>query len=74
MTDHSHRPIFPLERSFILQIRGDSPTSPRLTGSLEHVAWGRVHRFDSLQELAAFVDRFLLRVDAAIKPSEKSPA
>jgi hypothetical protein len=46
----------PVERAFVVQFSGDASVPKQLiSGRVEHVGTGRSRRFESLEELLAFV-------------------
>jgi hypothetical protein len=46
----------PVERAFVVQFSGDASVPNRLiSGRVEHVGTGRSRRFESLEDLLAFV-------------------
>lgn len=53
--DHRHRPL-PPDRAFVVRFRaGTDPTREDVVGLVEHVSSGRCVRFDSYEELRAFL-------------------
>jgi hypothetical protein len=51
---------FPASRAFVLQFSGDTTLrSPGFRGRIEHIDSGRARRFDSVDDLVAFVREFL---------------
>lgn len=52
-------PQFPLERAFVVQLRRDATLPSAVCGRIEHIVSGRACRFESVAELASFVERTL---------------
>ncbi len=52
--------------AFVVQFRGGTDVAGRYDGRLEHVASGRVTHFQSLEELAALLKRWLTDLGAAL--------
>jgi hypothetical protein len=61
----------PFNRAFVVQLQSDpnSPT-PVFEGSVEHVSSGRLVRFRSLEEMAAFMSEVLADI-ASMKEGEE---
>jgi hypothetical protein len=61
--DHRHRPL-PPDRAFVVRFRaGTDPAREDVAGLVEHVSSGRGVRFDSYEELLAFLRRQLASLD-----------
>jgi hypothetical protein len=63
------QPSLPTNRAFVVQFRPDPPEGPpQYVGRAEHLASGQVARFQSLEELLAFMIRVLTDVQAQSDP------
>jgi hypothetical protein len=63
------QPSLPTNRAFLVQFRTQSMgASPSYAGRVEHVVSGEGTRFQSLDELLAFMLRVLLQVQQASGP------
>jgi hypothetical protein len=63
------QPSLPTNRAFVVQFRpqaADAP--PRYTGRAEHLASGQMARFQSLEELLAFMIHVLAEVQDQARP------
>ena len=49
----------PRDRAFVLQLRGRASAGESFAGRIEHVASGQTTRFESFEEVVAFVNRWL---------------
>jgi hypothetical protein len=59
------QPSLPEDRAFVVQFRGPTAGAPpRYEGRIEHLASYQVARFQSLEELRAFMIRVLTDVQA----------
>ena len=57
------QPSLPTNRAFVVQFRTQSTeASPSYTGRVEHVVSGEMARFQSLEEMLAFMIRVLMQV------------
>jgi hypothetical protein len=59
------QPTLPSNRAFIVQFRAWPGASPSWAGRVEHLVSHRVARFESLDELLAFMMRVLTEVERA---------
>ena len=57
------QPTLPSNRAFVVQFRARPSASPSWAGRVEHLASHRVARFQSLDELLAFMIRVLTEVE-----------
>ena len=57
------QPSLPSNRAFIVQFRAWPGASPSWAGRVEHLVSHRVARFESLDELLAFMIRVLTEVE-----------
>jgi len=56
-------PSLPSNRAFVVQFRANAiDAAPTYEGRVEHVVSGQAARFDSLEELIAFMSRVLVEV------------
>ena len=63
------QPSLPTNWAFLVQFRTQSlGASPSYAGRVEHVVWGEGTRFQSLDELLAFMLRVLMQVQQASGP------
>jgi hypothetical protein len=63
------QPSLPTNRAFVVQFRTQSTgASPSYAGRVEHVVSGEGTRFQSLDELLAFMVRVLMHVQQASDP------
>lgn len=49
------RPLYPVDQSFVLQVRRGSCPAEALAGRVEHLASGHAARFESAEELVRFI-------------------
>ena len=64
------QPSLPTNRAFVVQFRVQpSGAAPSYEGRVEHLVSGQVARFQSLEELLAFMVRVLTEVQAQSGPS-----
>jgi hypothetical protein len=64
------QPSLPTNRVFVVQFRRQPPGAPaRYDGRVEHLVSGQVARFQSLEELQAF----MIRVLAEVQQQEDAP-
>jgi hypothetical protein len=49
----------PRDRAFVLQLRSRASAGKSFAGRIEHVASGQTMRFESFEEVVAFVNRWL---------------
>jgi hypothetical protein len=57
------QPTLPSNRAFVVQFRVWPSATPAWTGRVEHLGSHRAARFDSLDELLAFMRRMLTEVE-----------
>ena len=57
------KPTLPSNQAFVVQFRTRPRGAPSWSGRVEHVASYQVARFDSLDELLAFMRRVLTEVE-----------
>lgn len=76
----SDRPLYPVDQSFVLQIRCDGFLAEDLIGRVEHLASGHASQFDSVAELLRFIREAIAAAAVATRappsgaPTEQSRA
>ena len=58
--DRPDRPLYPVDRSFVLRLRDDDSRADALAGQVEHVASGHAGSFESVAELIRFIDESIV--------------